>query len=386
MDFTTINGYEFEDYVSNILRNMGFEIEQTTYSNDGGIDIVANYNKPIFSGRYIVQCKNWQGNVGAPEIRDLYGVVMDQRANKGILITPSDFTEQAYEFAKGKNIELINGVVLRTLSDSSSENTSQNYKLPDDFNDDRYNYLLNQIRDNRKIYQYYYEMEKFLLTYILSDKYDGECSRIAEIYVKHKEDEIKYCYNTKSKLHEKIIEEKNLVSFYLIAGKIDRAVDMYLNSEHQPFKYNNSMPAIKSKQMVVDYEMDCLIRNLHVAFKEMEYDNGLKFIGTCPERPYRYRDLINFYMTCRMKGIDQDKALQNYCSNFERYNDWDGFSVIYIPQFDSRKERGYYNDYVTIGDNSYIQIEKIKGKLKQIDCMDMSKKIDMVFRKHGYEF
>ena len=129
MDFTTINGYEFEDYVSNILRNMGFEIEQTTYSNDGGIDIVANYNKPIFSGRYIVQCKNWQGNVGAPEIRDLYGVVMDQRANKGILITPSDFTEQAYEFAKGKNIELINGVVLRTLSDSSSENTSQNYKL-----------------------------------------------------------------------------------------------------------------------------------------------------------------------------------------------------------------------------------------------------------------
>lgn len=48
-----------------------------------------------------------------------------------------------------------------------------------------------------------------------------------------------------------------------------------------------------------------------------------------------------------MKGIDSDKALQNYCSNFERYNDWDGFSVIYIPQFDSRKERGYCNDYVT---------------------------------------
>lgn len=118
-----------------------------------------------------------------------------------------DFTTiNGYEFAKGKNIELINWVVLRTLSDSSSENTSQNYKLPDDFNDGKYNYLLNQIRDNRKIYQYYYEMEKFLLTYILFNKYDGECSRIAEIYVKHKEDEIKYCYNTKSKLHEKIIE------------------------------------------------------------------------------------------------------------------------------------------------------------------------------------
>lgn len=41
MDFTTINGYEFEDYVSNILRDMGFEIEQTAYSNDGGIDVVS---------------------------------------------------------------------------------------------------------------------------------------------------------------------------------------------------------------------------------------------------------------------------------------------------------------------------------------------------------
>lgn len=56
MDFATINGYEFEDYVSDILRNMGFEVEQTTYSNDGGIDIIANYNKPIFSRKYIVQC------------------------------------------------------------------------------------------------------------------------------------------------------------------------------------------------------------------------------------------------------------------------------------------------------------------------------------------
>ena len=143
MDFTTINGYEFEDYVSNILRNMGFEIEQTTYSNDGGIDIIANFNKPIFSGRYIVQCKNWQGNVGAPEIRDLYGVVMDQRANKGILITPSDFTEQAYGFAKGKNIELINGDILTKLAEKTGNIKKENtiVDFPEDFNKTRYEYL-----------------------------------------------------------------------------------------------------------------------------------------------------------------------------------------------------------------------------------------------------
>jgi restriction endonuclease Mrr len=50
---------------------------QTTYSNDGGIDIVTFYDRPIFYGKYTIQCKNWQGTVAAPEIRDLYGVVTD---------------------------------------------------------------------------------------------------------------------------------------------------------------------------------------------------------------------------------------------------------------------------------------------------------------------
>ena len=106
MDEKILNmtGYEFENYISTLLINMGFEVEVTQRSNDGGIDLIAIYEKPIFSGKYIVQCKKWATSVGQPEVRDLYGVVMDQRANKGILITTSDFTAQAYDFAKGKNI------------------------------------------------------------------------------------------------------------------------------------------------------------------------------------------------------------------------------------------------------------------------------------------
>lgn len=150
MDYSEFSGYDFEDYISKLLGIMGFAVEQTTYSNDGGIDIIALYEKPIFSGKYIIQCKNWQGNVGAPEIRDLYGVVMDQRANKGILITPSDFTEQAYEFAKGKNIELINGEILRRLSKTITNETIEienaPNKFPKEFNIERYKYLEKQIK------------------------------------------------------------------------------------------------------------------------------------------------------------------------------------------------------------------------------------------------
>ena len=105
MNFSKMSGYEFEDFIANLLRQKGFKVTQTDYSNDGGVDLIAEYNQPLFSGKYIVQCKKYTDNlVGQPELRDLYGVVMSESANKGILITTSDFTTQAKNFAKGKNL------------------------------------------------------------------------------------------------------------------------------------------------------------------------------------------------------------------------------------------------------------------------------------------
>lgn len=389
MDFTKINGYEFEDYVSNILKNMGFEVEQTTYSNDGGIDIIAVCNKPIFSGKYIIQCKNWQGNVGAPEIRDLYGVVMDQRANKGILITPSDFTEQAYEFAKGKNIELINGTGLRQLSNSNeTSDEKQKNIFPNDFNRERYNYLLNQINDNRKISTYYTDMENFLFSYILSKKYNEYSKTILEMYIKHKKDKIKYCYSTKSNLNAKICEEKNLVTYYLLVGKIDKAVEIFLASVKPPFKFDKKMPAIinnkYSQQVVTNYTADCLVRNLYVLFTELRYANGLKFIEHCQEWNYKYEDLISFGMKCHLNNKDINKELQKINNDFENYNNWDGFTVIYIPEFYLWNKKNSYQEDVKI--KAYIQVQKIKETLAKIDLKNMCDKIDKTFRTHGYDF
>jgi len=63
----------------------------------------------------VVQCKRWGGPVGEAVIRDLYGVVMSENANKGILITNSYFTSSAINFSKGKQLELIDGIALDKL-------------------------------------------------------------------------------------------------------------------------------------------------------------------------------------------------------------------------------------------------------------------------------
>jgi len=112
-----MSGVEFERLVTVLLARMEFRPEMTKATGDGGIDIVAVLDKPILGGKYIFQCKRYgpENLVGAPTVRDFYGAVTAEKAVKGILITTSDFTPQAREFAERVGLELINLPQLQSL-------------------------------------------------------------------------------------------------------------------------------------------------------------------------------------------------------------------------------------------------------------------------------
>jgi restriction system protein len=57
----------------------------------------------------VIQAKRYTDTVDVSAVRDLYGTVFNEGANKGILITTSDYGPEAYEFAKGKPLVLLNG-------------------------------------------------------------------------------------------------------------------------------------------------------------------------------------------------------------------------------------------------------------------------------------
>ena len=100
---------------------MGLTADVTGGAADGGVDIVAYDDSPITGGKYVIQCKRYgqSKKVGVGEVRELYGVVQAEGANKGILITSSSFTSHAVAFAEGKPIELINGTKLGQLLEST---------------------------------------------------------------------------------------------------------------------------------------------------------------------------------------------------------------------------------------------------------------------------
>ncbi|MBQ8725827.1 MAG: restriction endonuclease [Clostridia bacterium] len=114
-NINSLTGVEFEKVCQRLLEKMGFSVETTKTTGDGGIDLIAYNSQPLLSGKYIIQCKRYTGSVGEPIIRDLYGVITSERANKGILMTSGVFTKQAQAFAEDKPIELIDGVKLKEL-------------------------------------------------------------------------------------------------------------------------------------------------------------------------------------------------------------------------------------------------------------------------------
>ncbi len=85
-------------------------------SGDEGIDGIIKEDKLGLDTIYI-QAKRWQNVVGRPEVQKFAGALQGKRAKRGILITASDFTREAREYADNieNRIILIDGNRLAQL-------------------------------------------------------------------------------------------------------------------------------------------------------------------------------------------------------------------------------------------------------------------------------
>lgn len=110
---------DFEQLVREIFEiefaQNGGEVRVTQASRDGGVDAVIFDPDPLRGGKIVVQAKRYTNTVPISAIRDLYGTVINEGANTGIIITTSDYGRDSYEFAKDKPLKLLNGGHLLAL-------------------------------------------------------------------------------------------------------------------------------------------------------------------------------------------------------------------------------------------------------------------------------
>lgn len=104
-----LNPFEFEHLVANLFAQMGLESKLTRSSRDGGVDCVAFDPRPVLGGKVVIQAKRYRNTVGVSAVRDLYGTMINEGANKGILVTTSGYGPDAFDFCKDKPIELVDG-------------------------------------------------------------------------------------------------------------------------------------------------------------------------------------------------------------------------------------------------------------------------------------
>ncbi|SDZ18956.1 restriction system protein [Nitrosomonas sp. Nm33] len=103
---------DFELLVGEAFRMHGFSIVETGGGGaDDGIDLVLRKEGEFF----LVQCKQRRAyKVSVNIVRELLGVMVAKGATGGFVVTSGVFTTEAKSFAKGRNIELLDGSALTT--------------------------------------------------------------------------------------------------------------------------------------------------------------------------------------------------------------------------------------------------------------------------------
>ena len=104
-DLRQLTPQGFENAVAEMYRRLGFEVQQTPFSADKGVDVwVAKGNKKCG-----VQCKRYGSRraVGRPELQMLVGAVSGH-ASHAAFVTTGRFTKAAYDYAaEQRDVELI---------------------------------------------------------------------------------------------------------------------------------------------------------------------------------------------------------------------------------------------------------------------------------------
>jgi len=126
VNLAAMDWQDFENLIREIFEkefvSSGGEVKITQASRDGGVDAVAFDPDPIRGGKIVIQAKRYSNVVGVSAVRDLYGTTVNEGATKGILVTTADYGPDAYEFAKGKPLTLLNGGNLLHLLEKHGHN------------------------------------------------------------------------------------------------------------------------------------------------------------------------------------------------------------------------------------------------------------------------
>lgn len=111
-----------------VRENGKLKVELTKVGADGGIDLKITDRKNKLVG--VGQCKAYNSKITVEKIRELFGIMASENAEKGYFFTTSSFTNDCIQFAKEKKIELIDGnQQIKIIQSFTQQQQNQLYKI-----------------------------------------------------------------------------------------------------------------------------------------------------------------------------------------------------------------------------------------------------------------
>lgn len=104
----TLTPRKFEELIADLLTDLGYDVELTPATRDGGKDILAYMTTPHGKLLCLVEAKKHRRDrpVGVELVRQLYGTLTDADASSAMLVTTSSFSKEAKAFQKRHQYKL----------------------------------------------------------------------------------------------------------------------------------------------------------------------------------------------------------------------------------------------------------------------------------------
>lgn len=128
IDFSRLDGRMFEKLVSDLLKEIGFSIQQTPVNRDGGFDFIASFSShdPFGVNRqdiWLVEVKFYRDQrVSVSALRQMFGyLITPPHRGRGLVVTNGRLTSVAHEFLtdaitkSGLELRVIDGTELTKL-------------------------------------------------------------------------------------------------------------------------------------------------------------------------------------------------------------------------------------------------------------------------------
>lgn len=101
-DIDSMDGNEFENFVAELFKKLGYNARVTKASGDQGVDVIAIRGEK----RLAIQAKCYSGIVGNHAVMEVVAGMKCYGCNFSMVVTNSTFSPQAKEMAKVNRVEL----------------------------------------------------------------------------------------------------------------------------------------------------------------------------------------------------------------------------------------------------------------------------------------